>query len=46
MTDGTGTVSSRPTPSSAATRLMIDTAAVQANAMSVPVTVVVVDESG
>jgi glc operon protein GlcG len=36
----------RPTLSGQASRLMIDAAVAEANAMSVPVTVVVVDESG
>jgi glc operon protein GlcG len=46
MVDGTVTVSSRPTLSGTASRLMIDTAVGEATAMSVAVTVVVVDESG
>ena len=36
----------RPTLSGQASRLMIDAAVAEANAMSVPVTVVIVDESG
>jgi glc operon protein GlcG len=36
----------RPTLSGAASRLMVDAAVAEAKAMSVPVTVVVVDESG
>lgn len=36
----------RPTVSGQASRLLIDAAVAEANAMSVPVTVVVVDESG
>src|SRR5215469_12723162 len=36
----------RPTLSALASRLMVDAAVAEANAMSVPVTVVVVDESG
>ena len=36
----------RPTLSGAASRLMVDAAVAEAESMSVPVTVVVVDESG
>jgi glc operon protein GlcG len=46
MADDTVMVSSRPTLSAAASRLMIDTAVAEASAMSVPVTVVVVDDAG
>jgi glc operon protein GlcG len=42
----TQAVPTRPTVSDSISRLMIDAAVAEANAMSVPVTVVVVDESG
>jgi glc operon protein GlcG len=46
MPDVSGMLVMRPTLSDEASRLMIDAAVAEANAMSVPVTVVVVDESG
>lgn len=46
MAGGTTTAATRPTLSGKASRLMIDAAMAEANGMSVPVTVVVVDESG
>lgn len=42
----TGLVTTRPTLSAAAARLMVDAAVAEAQSASVPVTVVVVDESG
>jgi len=42
----TGPSTTRPTLSSAAARLMVDAAVTEAQSTSVPVTVVVVDESG
>jgi len=42
----TGPSTTRPTMSSAAARLMVDAAVAEAQSTSVPVTVVVVDESG
>jgi glc operon protein GlcG len=41
-----GAATTRPTLSGKASRLMVDAAVAEANAMSVPVTVAVVDESG
>jgi glc operon protein GlcG len=46
VSDATAGTTTRPTLSGAASRRMIDAAVAEANAMSVPVTVVVVDESG
>jgi glc operon protein GlcG len=46
VTDPRATSGTRPTVSGEASRLMIDAAIAEATAMSVPVTVVVVDESG
>jgi uncharacterized protein GlcG (DUF336 family) len=42
----TGVLTTRPTLSSPAARLMVDAAVAEAQSMSVPVTVVIVDESG
>jgi glc operon protein GlcG len=42
----TGLVTTRPTLSSAAARLMVDAAVAEARSMSLTVTVVIVDESG
>jgi glc operon protein GlcG len=46
MSDESAMSATRPTVSGQASRLMIDAAVSEANAMSVPVTIVVVDESG
>lgn len=46
MAEAVGAPTTRPTVAAAASRLMVDAAVAEANAMSVPVTVVVVDESG
>lgn len=46
MAEESAASATRPTLSGAASRVMIDAALVEADAMSVPVTVVVVDESG
>jgi glc operon protein GlcG len=46
MSGVTEPLATRPTLSSAAARLMVDAAVAEAESMSVPVTVVVVDESG
>ena len=46
MSDVSGVSATRPTLSVLASRVMVDAAVAEANAMSVPVTVVVVDESG
>ena len=46
MPDMSEAIAMRPTLSVQASRLMIDAAVAEASAMSVPVTVVVVDESG
>ena len=46
MSEGRLVTEMRPTLSAQASRLMVDAAVAEADAMSVPVTVVVVDESG
>src|SRR6516164_4310893 len=46
MSEVNGHVGTRPTLSREVSRLMVDTAVAEANTTSVPVTVVVVDESG
>ena len=46
MPDGSAVSAMRPTLSAEASRLMVDAAVAEAQTMSVPVTVVVVDESG
>ena len=46
MPTGSAASATRPTPSARQSRQMIDAAVAEAEAMSVPVTVVVVDESG
>lgn len=46
MAGGGSTFTMRPSVSAAQSRLMLDAAVAEANAMSVPVSVVVVDESG
>jgi glc operon protein GlcG len=46
MPEGSAWSATRPTLSDEASRLMIDAAVAEAKAMSVPVTVVIVDESG
>jgi glc operon protein GlcG len=46
MPTGSAASATRPTPSARQSRQMIDAAVVEAESMSVPVTVVVVDESG
>jgi glc operon protein GlcG len=46
LSEVSATSATRPTLSALASRAMVDAAVAEANAMSVPVTVVVVDESG
>jgi uncharacterized protein GlcG (DUF336 family) len=46
LSEVSATSATRPTMSALASRAMVDAAVAEANAMSVPVTVVVVDESG
>ena len=46
MSEVSAVSATRPTLSTLASRVMVDAAVAEANAMSVPVTVVVVDESG
>ena len=46
MSEVSAVLATRPTLSTQASRVMVDAAVAEANAMSVPVTVVVVDESG
>jgi len=46
LSEVSAVLATRPTLSTQASRVMVDAAVAEANAMSVPVTVVVVDESG